>query len=676
MSPANRLLVFLSLASAVLAAQWTPASAGLTGSIPAVGALVIDRSTGSTLYALTSLAPLRLSGEASSIFNVFKSTDGGASWKALVGIAGVNVLAIDPISASTIYAGTAGGLFKSTDGGGSWATSLSGKSIRELVIDPITPSKLYAVGDELYRSVDAGASWSTNGFVAGSLILDPLTPSTLYGLVTYPSPDSYGLYKSTDAGQNRSALSSDVESLLAIAPTTPTSTLYATRNANTGSPGLATSTDGGATWTQIGFTQFRQCVDFSAFAVDPTNPNTLYGATGKNACDGMPPAIFKSTDGGQSWNAVDTIIPAAASFALSPDASAIYAATGEGVFKSTDGGLNWGETNTGLLVFDIETLAGDPLNPLTIYAGGNAGLFKSVDGGASWTHPYTLSGADSLLINFTNSNILYARKASPNGCSLTEIDLHKSTDGGSSWNALAPDGYGCGDGGTMAMDPVDPNTLYVVYGNDYDGFTIFKTTDGGILWNNLYPASLGDASQVTALVIDPNTPTTLYEANDVGVFRSMDGGANFLPAGFANTKVVLLAIDPVHSNVLYAATSNNVWSGPPAFQGLYKSTDSGASWSPINQGLDEIAAAHPSVNALLVDADRPNILYLATSGYGVFKSSDGGTTWAAFNDGLTFLDVRSLALVRSGPEAHGGRPRAPSPSTVYVGTPGGVFKIR
>ena len=191
MSPANRLLVFLSLASAVLAAQWTPASAGLTGSIRAVGALVIDRSIGSTLYALTSLAPLRLSGEASSIFNVFKSTDGGASWKALVGIAGVNVLAIDPISASTIYAGTAGGLFKSTDGGGSWATSLSGKSIRELVIDPITPSNLYAAGDNFYRSTDAGASWTALSLgPVGSLALDPLTPSTLYVVTNGIPPDA------------------------------------------------------------------------------------------------------------------------------------------------------------------------------------------------------------------------------------------------------------------------------------------------------------------------------------------------------------------------------------------------------------------------------------------------------------------------------------------------------
>jgi photosystem II stability/assembly factor-like uncharacterized protein len=142
-----------------------------------------------------------LSAEASSIFNVFKSTDGGTSWKALADIAGVNVLAMDPISASTIYAGTAGGVFKSTNGGDSWETSLSGTSISVLAIDPITPSNLYAAGDRFYKSTDAGASWIALSFGAvGSLTIDPLR-STLYA-VANGSLDSDVLYKSTDAGQS------------------------------------------------------------------------------------------------------------------------------------------------------------------------------------------------------------------------------------------------------------------------------------------------------------------------------------------------------------------------------------------------------------------------------------------------------------------------------------------
>ena len=91
--------------------------------------------------------------------------------------------------------------------------------------------------------------------------------------------------------------------------------------------------------------------------------------------------------------------------------------------------------------------------------------------------------------------------------------------------------------------------------------------------------------------------------------------------------------------------------------------DSGASWSPIDEGLQDVLETHVPINALLLDPDRTDNLYLATSGYGVFKSSDGGATWAPFNDGLKHVDVRVLAIVRG------------APATVYAGTPAGVFKI-
>src|SRR5215475_11132155 len=84
--------------------KWTSVSNGLTGSAPAIANLVIDASTGSTLYASTS------SG------GIFRSTDGGTSWRALGGIDGVNVVALNPSSASTVYAGASTGVFKSTDG--------------------------------------------------------------------------------------------------------------------------------------------------------------------------------------------------------------------------------------------------------------------------------------------------------------------------------------------------------------------------------------------------------------------------------------------------------------------------------------------------------------------------------------------------------------------------------
>jgi photosystem II stability/assembly factor-like uncharacterized protein len=632
------------------ASQWIQTGTGLTGSVPAMSALVMDRATGSTFYALSS-ANL-----------IFKSTDRGATWSALGNLAGVACLELDPTSASTVYAGTTGGIFKTTDGGDTWTSAgLVGASIGRLIVDPVTPSTLYAGADgRVFKSTDRGASWTDLAipypagnhfpFIA-SLVLDPVTPSTLYVALGAGSNGSF--LKSVDAGNTWTVLVAAAgpfyssSTNLVIDPSTP-STLYRINP-------LRKSADGGATWTALANPTASGSTAI-ALAVDPRAPSTLYLST---LAGGH--TIFKSTDAGQSWTAVDTIIPAATSFSFSPDSTTIYAATGAGIFKSTDAGLNWGEAKTGLLAFDIQLLVPDPVNSATIYAGGNNGLFRSQNSGESWTEFPAPSLASSLLIDSTNPNVLYL---GTRGCMSANVDLFIRTDAGAGWSAILP--YSkigpCDDAtGVMALDPVVPNKLYVPFGDDWVGFTVLTTIDNGVHWKNLGAAGLGAANVINAFVIDPNTATNLYAATDAGVFRSTDGGATFLPAGFANMGAGRLAIDPARSNILYAAISTDPYQS--RFLGLYKTTDSGATWSPINQGLDDIVAAHPAVTALILDPDRPNVLYLGTSGYGVFKSSDAGASWASFNDGLTFVDVRALAIARGTLPA------------MYAGTPGGVFKI-
>ena len=118
----------------------------------------------------------------------------------------ISALAIDPLTPTTLYAGTPGGVFKSTDGGASWSASgLIKPSV--LAIDPLTSTTLYAGSGGVFQSTDGGASWSASGRLApwpgavAALAIDPLTPTTLYaGTVGY-SPDSLGdLYKTTDGG--------------------------------------------------------------------------------------------------------------------------------------------------------------------------------------------------------------------------------------------------------------------------------------------------------------------------------------------------------------------------------------------------------------------------------------------------------------------------------------------
>jgi photosystem II stability/assembly factor-like uncharacterized protein len=658
-----------------LAARWTEVSTGLTGAVVGVRMLVIDRATGSTLYALTSRN------------GIFRSIDAGASWKAVGNIAGVLALALDPTSPLTIYAGTGRGVFKSTNGGESWnSAGLSGMSVSILAVDPITPSTLYAGLDtHIQKSTDGGGSWTALGLnvsaganagppFIGTIILDPLTPSTLYVLAGGPGS---AIYKSTDGGASWNAINpGPFARLLAIDPTAP-STLYAIRFVS----GLSKSTDGGANWTATGFTN-----DVLALAVDPANSNILYAST-----SGPGQAIFKSTDGGKNWNAVNTSLPPVASLVLSrASSSTIYAATfSGGIFKSTDAGTNWNETNTGLRVLNIGVLVADPVDPAIIYAGGDDGLFESIDSGTSWNQravfqvtccapppglppglppppsaippfpPVAPAGVGSLLIDFANPNVLYVGAHRIDGCFFADINLFKSTDGGATWSdSISPKQSGCLADALMAMDPTDPNALYLRYGDFLDGYGLLKSTDGGATWIS---GGLG-ADALNALVIDPTNPAILYAGTDTGVFRTTDGGASWSLVGLAQENVNLVAIDPFQPNVLYAGTSG-IYPQPPGSRGLFKSTDSGANWSPVDDGLKDLLDTRAQVNALIVDPDHTEVLYLATSGYGVFKSADGGATWEVFNDGLTHLDVRALGMVR------GDFP------TVYAGTPGGVFKI-
>lgn len=650
-----------------LAARWTNVSAGLTGPASGVRSLVID-SSGSTLYAAGS--------------GVFKSADAGASWSLLGGIPGAQVLALDPNSAATVYAGTNRGVFASTDGGESWQSAgLSGTSVIQLVIDPIIPSTLYAAyGDRVYKTTDGGANWT--GFALGlpsrpdvgvsAIIIDPVTPSSLYAIASLPGGSP--LYKSTDGAETWTVINpGPVVRFLAITP----STLYALINRL----GLSRSTDGGASWTAMGLNQ-----DVVALAVDPTNSRILYAST--SAPFGSPPVMYKSTDGGQNWNSLKANIPLAGSLVLNPaDSSVVYAANfASGVFKSMDAGMSWSESNTGLRVSGVQVLVSDPADPATVYAGGDGGLFKSADSGGGWTQLATFlaagmpppglpplppgltpvpasSSVRSLLIDFTNPNILYVGTHRTNGCFAPDVLLFKSTDGGASWsdNLTPQDGFGsgCSADSLIGMDPTDPHTIYLRWGDDFgDGFGLRKSTDGGATWDF---TNLG-ANELYALAIDPTSPATLYAGTDNGVVQSTDGGATWNVVGLAKTNVSTLAVDRVRPDVLYAGASG-AYTGANGPIGLFRSTDRGANWTSINDGLEELINHRAFINALMVDPRQTDVLYLATTGYGVFKSCDGGDSWTVYNDGLTFLDVRALAITSSGD------------TTVYAATPGGVFRI-
>jgi photosystem II stability/assembly factor-like uncharacterized protein len=215
-----------------------------------------------------------------------------------------------------------------------------------LVIDPITPSTLYAGADgsSVFKSTDGGNRWTefNNGLptfgrysprpqpaIIFTLAIDPVTPSTLYA-----GTDAGGVFKSTDAGTNWSAMNNGL----------PTYTYY------------------GIAYTSAIFT----------LSIDPLTPSTLYAGVGAGG-------VFKSTDAGSNWTDSSTGLPGNEVEALAIDPltpSTLYAGTnGAGVYKSTDRGTSWTAMSNGLSDLFIDTLTIDPLTPSTLYAGTSNGVY-------------------------------------------------------------------------------------------------------------------------------------------------------------------------------------------------------------------------------------------------------------------------------------------------------------
>ncbi|NWG04500.1 MAG: putative Ig domain-containing protein [Syntrophaceae bacterium] len=258
----------------------------------------------------------------------------------------------------------------------------------------------------------------------------------------------------------------------------------------------------------------------------------------------------------------------------------------------------------------VHCIAVDPSNSNIMYAGTQEnGIYKSTDGGVSWfrpiqkTQPFTW--VDKILIN--PENLLYA--AGYGGFAI-------SRDGGYSW-------LGTFSKFTHAItiDPVEPNIIYI-------GTTggVYKSLDGGM---NFSWSGSGVSGIVTELLIDPHNRNILYAGTEsFCIFKSMNAGGSwtpiYLPPSYC-PYINALDIDPVN-NILYVGTD----------QGLFKSTDEGATWS---QNISYTS----DVRSFLINPGNPDVLYVGTYNHGVFKSTNRGANWSAMNNGLpTNKEVHTL----------------------------------
>lgn len=374
----------------------------------------------------------------------YRSEDGGETWIDLGqwGPPGIYPgqpigLAVSPINSMVVFANNYnGGNFKSEDGGETWVNSsdgYTGADLRMIKVDPADPMKVYCVGRSgTYKSCDGGSIWMGLNYepLIGNddvaVAVHPDEPNTI--LVT---KEGYGtIYKTTDGGMSWHELyhypddynSSNWHSFKAIkySPSNP-SIIYAgmRRVQNIGaidpadgpSRGMFKSMDGGQSWNQInrGLEEtYRKSIN--DILIDPNDPNIVYIGTYKNG-------IWKTANAGETWVYKTTQIEGITdvrSLAMHPDNSnIIYAGTREnGIWRTVDGGETWENISKGMPVnAAILSIILHPTDPQIIYAADlTSGVYISQDGGETWyimNDGLTTRSVISLDIS-SDGSILYA----------------------------------------------------------------------------------------------------------------------------------------------------------------------------------------------------------------------------------------------------------------------------
>lgn len=403
--------------------------------------LAIDPGTPSTLYAL--VYP-----------RILKSVNAGATWTYLpTSLPPVIKLWIVPQDPSTLFVTTYDSskepyesrMFKSSDGGASFTPVpirlLEGNNIfDQVLVNPRSPASVYGLlrPGLVIRSTNGGNRWfpASRGLATRSANRVAVSGSPPE---VYAGTENRGLFRGVDGGRWwRSVGEGQPTALvgaLSVDPTDP-STIYR-------APGVWRSRDGGETWTDIEIWPNLAGPAVQSYAVDPATPSTVYAGTSLG--------VYKSIDRGSHW--IETVIaglgtgsPQVGAVAVDPKTTeVVYAASYSnqlilregGVFRSADGGQTWNFGNAGMPDFEsVWALAINPEIPGTVYAGGYSGVHKSTDSGANWSLASTgipsFVSLSSLLVDPLRPDTLYA--STTRGYTLSGAGVYRSTNGAQSWS--------------------------------------------------------------------------------------------------------------------------------------------------------------------------------------------------------------------------------------------------
>ena len=606
-----------------------------------------------------------------------------------------------------------GGVWKTDDYGRTWKPIFDDQptgSIGDVAVALSNPNVVYvgsgegvqrpdlSVGNGMYKSTDAGKSWTHLGLdnvqQIGGMAIDPLNENRVFvaalGHPYGPNPER-GIYRTTDGGKNWQKVFYIDENTGAIQVTIDPSnpeTIYADLWAGRQGPwengqwngnesGLYKSTDGGNNWKKLtqGLPTPQQGLSRIGFCIAPSDPKRLYATVEAGKYGG----IYRSDDAGASWklmNSDERYWGRGDDFAevkVDPlDENIVYTADVV-VWKSTDGGKTWNAFRGAPGGDDYHRIWINPTNHNILLIASDQGAIVTVNAGESFSSWYNQPTAQMYHVSADNAfpYNLYSGQQESGSVGIAS----RSNDGAINFHDWHP--VGAQEYGYVAADPLDPNIIYGGKLSRYDKRT-GQTQD-------IEPEAVRSGKyrfiRTAPVIFSPVDNKTLFYAGNV-LFKTENGGHSWqvispdlsrssweIPPSvgvYTSEKMkqmprrgVIYTVAPSPKNI------NIIWCGTD--DGLIHITRNGgkvwtdvtppgiSSWSKISlmdAGHFDENTAYAAINRIRVDDQRPHI----------YKTHDGGKTWIEI---VTGLPEEPINVVREDP-LNKGLLYAGSERSVYV----------
>jgi photosystem II stability/assembly factor-like uncharacterized protein len=639
--------------------------------VASIGALAVSASNPNVIYVGTGESDIR--SDLSSGAGVYKSTDAGQTWT-YVGLRETRQIAkidIDPTNPDVVYVGALGhaygpnaerGIYKSTDGGATWKHVLDKGpdiGVADLAIAIATPNLLFASmwnahrapwstyaplpgpGSGIYRSTDSGETWQPcighglpDGMWGRSGVAVSADGQRVYALI---ESKKSGLYASDDGGLNWTLANAD--------PRLTSRAWYFSRI--TVDPGdanviympnvaLMYSVDGGKTVAVLRGAPGGD--DYHEFWVDPKN--------GAHLVLGTDQGTTISLNRGKTWSTWYNQ-PTAQMYHVTTDDRFPYTVYGAqqdsgsaAVLSRTDHGQitprDWfpaGGSESGYIAID-------PRNQDIFYESGSYGVVARWERGRSLSQdvspwPVPIFGTEIQLRKYRDpwTPPLAFSPVDKTSLYLGTQYVLKTTDGGLHWTQISPD---------LTGSKASPATAKVVArsGNPSAGNSIDSAaSQDGPIPDNAVERGYGTLATVAPSYVDKDV---LWTGSDTGVISlTRDGGktwTNVTPPGMQPWSRVS-QIDPSHFDaaVAYASVERHRVDDRAPF--IYRTQDYGRTWKLITAGLADPAF----VNAVREDPKRKELLFAGTE-FGVYFSVDDGDHWQALQLNLPVTSVRDLVV--------------------------------